>query len=123
MTRIYYDDTNLEAVKIITHYENYKYLINLLYDSLQYLFKISYDEINYNEVQNTLSQVLNEEDLIFVCGMSRLFINFYSIGNRFPVMADYRIMLFMYLKIWTKKFFIDSFKNYIKHHKYFSLTP
>jgi hypothetical protein len=123
MTRIYYDDTNLEAVKIITDYENYKYLINLLYDSLQHLFKLSNDEIHHEKIKNTLNQVLNEDDLDFVCGMTKFFLIFHSIGNRFPVMADQKIKLFMCLKYWTKKFFINSFKDYIKQHKYFSLTP
>ena len=138
MTKLYYDDTNPEAVKILKDYYDFKYLIQILNDETKNCnlnsIKQLYDYLNIVKV------VLNKIDLEFLLNTSKLFFiqdyTDYDVGYFLridQVITDNelkRIKAFTQLErflIYFKLFCDDSllinlYRKYIKKHPLFSKT-
>jgi hypothetical protein len=136
MTRIFYNDENPEAQQIIKDYYNFKYLIQLLFDSIKdckyYNFQGFMKSLKISKV------VLNKNDLEFLLNTSKLFfIEKYSVEDINCILkidedtADDEIKyiktlqeidLFIgFLQLYKDDFLLKKYRNYIKNHKLFSL--
>ena len=138
MTKIYYDDTNPEAVKILKDYYDFKYLIQILNDETKNCNLNSIKQ--FDEYLNIVKVVLNKIDLEFLLNTSKLFFiqdyTDYDVGYFLridEVTTDdelKRIKAFTQLErflIYFKLFCDDSllinlYRKYIKKHPLFSKT-
>ena len=138
MTKLYYDDTNPEAVKILKDYYDFKYLIKILNDETKNCNVNSIKQIE--EYFKIIKVVLNKIDLEFLLNTSKLFfIRDYDdidVGYFLRIDEDTtddeikRFKAFMELErflIYFKLFSDDSllinlYRKYIKKHPLFSKT-
>jgi len=138
MTKLYYDDTNPEAVKILKDYYDFKYLIKILNDETKNCNVNSIKQIE--EYFKIIKVVLNKIDLEFLLNTSKLFFiqdyTDYDVGYFLridEVTTDdelKRIKAFTQLErflIYFKLFSDDSllinlYRKYIKKHPLFSTT-
>ena len=133
MTKLYYDDTNPEAVKILKDYYDFKYLIQILNDESKNCNVNSIKQIE--EYLKIVKVVLNKIDLEFLLNTSKLFF----IRDYDDIVVGYflriddeikRIKAFTELErflIYFKLFSDDSllinlYRKYIKKHPLFSKT-
>ena len=123
MTRIYFDDTNPEAVKIISDYYNFKYLIKIFYDRIKDLDLNS----KFETLIITINQTFNKIDLEFIVKTFHFFINYYD-NYRFgpypsmPYNSNKQIIIiFNLIRSNGYELFVKMFETYIKNHKIFSL--
>jgi len=119
MTRIYFDDKNPEAVKIISDYYNFKYLIKIFYDSIKDL------DINskFETLIITVNQTFNKIDLEFIVKTLHFLIIYYDNLTLFYQYMSYKsviIFIINLIKSHGYKFFVKMFKKYIKNHRLFS---
>ena len=138
MTKLYYDDTNPEAVKILKDYYDFKYLIQILNDETKNCNLNSIKQ--FDEYLKIVKVVLNKIDLEFLLDTSKLFFiqdyTDYDVGYFLridEVTTDdelKRIKAFTQLErflIYFKLFSDDSllinlYRKYIKKHPLFSKT-
>jgi len=71
MTKLYYDDTNPKAVKILKDYYDFKYLIKILNDETKNCNVNSIKQ--FDEYLKIVKIVLNKIDLEFLLDTSKLF--------------------------------------------------
>jgi len=138
MTKLYYDDTNPKAVKILKDYYDFKYLIKILNDETKNCNLNSIKQ--FDEYLKIVKVVLNKIDLEFLLDTSKLFFiqdyTDYDVGYFLridQVTTDdelKRIKAFTQLErflIYFKLFSDDSllinlYRKYIKKHPLFSKT-
>jgi len=131
MTKIYYDDSNSEAVKILKDYYDFKYLIKILNDETKNFNVYSIKQIE--EYLKIVKILLNKIDLEFLLNTSKLFfikdyydadiIDFLRIDedNRKQDFTELEKFL-LYFKVYGYSLLINWYRNYIKKHPLFSTT-
>ena len=131
MTKLYYDDTNPEAVKILKDYYDFKYLIQILNDETKNCNIYSIKQIE--EYLKIVKILLNKIDLEFLLNTSKLFfikdyydadiIDFLRIDedNRKQDFTELEKFL-LYFKVYGYSLLINWYRNYIKKHPLFSTT-
>ena len=131
MTKLYYDDTNPEAVKILKDYYDFKYLIKILNDETKNCNVNSIKQIE--EYLKIVKVVLNKIDLEFLLNTSKLFFieDYYDadIIDFLRIDEDNRIQAFtelekflLYFKVYDDSLLINLYRKYIKKHSLFSTT-
>ena len=138
MTKLYYDDTNPIAVKILKDYYDFKYLIKILNDETKNCNVNSIKQIE--EYFKIVKVVLNKIDLEFLLNTSKLFfIRDYDdidVGYFLRIdedTTDDEIMTFkaftelerflIYFKLFSDdSLLINLYRKYIKKHSLFSKT-
>ena len=138
MTKLYYDDTNPKAVKILKDYYDFKYLIKILNDETKNCNVNSIKQIE--EYFKIIKVVLNKIDLEFLLNTSKLFfIRDYDdidVGyflridedtiddeiTRFKTFTELEQFL-IYFKLFSDdSLLINLYRKYIKKHQLFSKT-
>jgi len=136
MTKLYYDDTNPEAVKILKDYYDFKYLIKILNDETKNCNVNSIKQ--FDEYLKIVKAVLNNRDLEFLLNTSKLFfiqdytdadVGYFLIDEDTTDDEIKRIKAFtglekflMYFKLYSYSLLINWYRNYIKKHPLFSTT-
>jgi hypothetical protein len=134
MTKLYYDDTNPTAVKILKDYYDFKYLIQILNDETKNCNVNSIKQIE--EYLKIVKVVLNKIDLEFLLNTSKLFLieDYYDVDIIFFLSEytydEYKIIqafteleqFLIYFKLYSYSLLINLFRIYIKKHPLFSKT-
>jgi hypothetical protein len=138
MTKLYYDDTNPEAVKILKDYYDFKYLIKILNDETKNCNVYSIKQ--FDEYLKIVKVVLNKIDLEFLLNSSKLFYiqhyndvdieDFLRIDEdttddeimRFKAFTELELFL-IYFRLYNIEYLlINLYRKYIKKHPLFSTT-